>query len=151
MIRDRLAQPDVANGFILDGFPRTVPQAEALDAMLDEIGKKLDRVIEMRVDSAALIDRVSGRFSCKQCGAAYHDRYKRPKAEGVLRQVTASVPSPGASASITRRFSSCLRRKSRTRPGRRTGSARVGSRLLCGNGRPYSAKSVRAMIGQRLP
>ena len=83
MIRDRLAQPDVANGFILDGFPRTVPQAEALDAMLGEIGKKLDRVIEMRVDSAALIDRVSGRFSCKQCGAAYHDRYKRPKAEGV--------------------------------------------------------------------
>jgi adenylate kinase len=83
MIRDRLARPDVANGFILDGFPRTVPQAEALDAMLGEIGKKLDRVIEMRVDSAALIDRVSGRFSCKQCGAAYHDRYKRPKAEGV--------------------------------------------------------------------
>ena len=83
MIRDRLAQPDVANGFILDGFPRTVPQAEALDAMLGEIGKKLDRVIEMRVDSAALIDRVSGRFSCKQCGAAYHDRYKRPKADGV--------------------------------------------------------------------
>jgi adenylate kinase len=83
MIRDRLAQPDVAKGFILDGFPRTVPQAEALDAMLGEIGKKLDRVIEMRVDSAALIDRVAGRFSCKQCGAAYHDRYKRPKAEGV--------------------------------------------------------------------
>ena len=83
MIRDRLAQPDVANGFILDGFPRTVPQAEALDAMLGEIGKKLDRVVEMRVDSAALIDRVSGRFSCKQCGAAYHDRYRRPKAEGV--------------------------------------------------------------------
>ena len=83
MIRDRLAQPDVAKGFILDGFPRTVPQAEALDAMLGEIGKKLDRVIEMRVDSAALIDRVSGRFSCKQCGAAYHDRYRRPKAEGV--------------------------------------------------------------------
>jgi len=83
MIRDRLAQLDVATGFILDGFPRTVPQAEALDAMLGEIGKKLDRVIEMRVDSAALIDRVSGRFSCKQCGAAYHDRYKRPKVEGV--------------------------------------------------------------------
>jgi adenylate kinase len=83
MIRDRLAQRDVAKGFILDGFPRTVPQAEALDAMLGEIGKKLDRVIEMRVDSAALIDRVSGRFSCKQCGAAYHDRYRRPNAEGV--------------------------------------------------------------------
>ena len=81
MIRDRLAQPDVANGFILDGFPRTVPQAEALDAMLGEIGKKLDRVIEMRVDSAALIDRVSGRFSCKQCGAAASEtRVRSPDA-----------------------------------------------------------------------
>ena len=80
---DALQLPYVAKGLILDGFPRTVPQAEALDAMLGEIGKKLDRVIEMQVDSEALIDRVSGRFSCKQCGAAYHDRYKRPKAEGV--------------------------------------------------------------------
>jgi adenylate kinase len=83
MIRERIAQPDVAKGFILDGFPRTVPQAEALDAMLAEAGKRLDRVIEMRVDDAALIDRVSGRFSCKTCGAAYHDRYNRPKRDGV--------------------------------------------------------------------
>jgi len=83
MIRERIAQPDVARGFILDGFPRTVPQAEALDAMLAEVGKHLDRVIEMKVDDAALIDRVSGRFSCKKCGAAYHDRYRLPKREGV--------------------------------------------------------------------
>jgi adenylate kinase len=83
MIRERIGQPDVAKGFILDGFPRTVPQAEALDAMLAEVGKKLDRVIEMKVDDAALIDRVSGRFSCKKCGAAYHDRYNLPKREGI--------------------------------------------------------------------
>jgi adenylate kinase len=83
MIRERIARPDVAKGFILDGFPRTVPQAEALDTMLAEVGRKLDRVIEMKVDDAALIDRVSGRFSCKICGAAYHDRYNRPKREGV--------------------------------------------------------------------
>ena len=83
MIRERIAQPDVAKGFILDGFPRTVPQAEALDRMLAEVGKQLDRVVEMKVDAAALIDRVSGRFSCKTCGAAYHDRYNRPKREGI--------------------------------------------------------------------
>jgi adenylate kinase len=83
MIRERIAEPDVARGFILDGFPRTVPQAEALDRMLAEVNKKLDRVIEMKVEDAALIDRVSGRFSCKTCGAAYHDRYNRPKRDGV--------------------------------------------------------------------
>jgi adenylate kinase len=83
MIRERIAEPDVAMGFILDGFPRTVPQAEALDRMLAEVGKKLDGVIEMKVDDAALIDRVSGRFSCKTCGAAYHDHYNRPKRDGV--------------------------------------------------------------------
>jgi adenylate kinase len=83
MIRERIAQPDVDKGFILDGFPRTVPQAEALDRMLGEIDRKLDRVVEMKVDDAALIDRVSGRFSCKTCGAAYHDHYNQPKRDGV--------------------------------------------------------------------
>ena len=83
MIAERIAQPDAARGFILDGFPRTVPQAEALDAMLAEHGKKLDHVILMEVDEATLVDRIAGRFTCQACGASYHERYKRPAVEGV--------------------------------------------------------------------
>jgi adenylate kinase len=82
MIADRIAAPDAARGFILDGFPRTVPQAEALDAMLAERGRKLDHVILMEVDEPALIERIAGRFTCPDCGASYHERYKRPQVEG---------------------------------------------------------------------
>ena len=82
MIAEGIAAPASARGFILDGFPRTVPQAEALDAMLAEHGRKLDHVILMEVDESALIDRLSGRFSCKHCGASYHERYHRPRVEG---------------------------------------------------------------------
>jgi adenylate kinase len=83
MIAARIAEPDCRDGFILDGFPRTVPQAEALDLMLEAQGRGLDYVILMEVDEAALIDRLSGRFTCRACGASYHDRYHRPKVEGV--------------------------------------------------------------------
>jgi adenylate kinase len=82
MIAARISEPDCANGFILDGFPRTVPQAEALDRMLAGLGQRLDVVILMEVDEAVLIDRLSGRFSCAKCGASYHDRYAQPKVEG---------------------------------------------------------------------
>jgi adenylate kinase len=83
LIADRIAEPDAANGFILDGFPRTVPQAEALDRMLADKRRALDHVILMEVDEATLIDRLSGRFSCGQCGASYHERHHRPRVDGV--------------------------------------------------------------------
>jgi adenylate kinase len=83
MIDRRIAEPDCRKGFILDGFPRNVPQAEALDAMLAAHCLKIDHVILLDVDEAALIDRLSGRFTCTQCGASYHERYNPPRREGV--------------------------------------------------------------------
>lgn len=83
MISDRIDQADCANGFILDGFPRTTPQAEALDRMLAEKGLRLHSVIEMKVDEDALVDRITGRYTCATCGAGYHDRYQKPKVPGV--------------------------------------------------------------------
>jgi adenylate kinase len=83
IISDRIDEPDCARGFILDGFPRTVAQAEALDALLAKKNKKLDLVVEMKVDDERLVERITGRFSCSTCGEGYHDAFKRPATEDV--------------------------------------------------------------------
>lgn len=79
MIKERLAQPDCAKGFILDGFPRTIPQAEALDAM----GVVIDAAVEITLADEKIVARMSGRRTCPGCGNSYHTLYKQPKVEGI--------------------------------------------------------------------
>ena len=83
VVDERLDQPDIANGVIFDGFPRTTPQAEALDRLLADKGMSLDAVVNMEVDDAAMVDRISGRYTCADCGEGYHDTQKRPAKDGV--------------------------------------------------------------------
>jgi len=83
IISDRIDQPDCQNGFILDGFPRTLAQASALDEMLARKNKKLHAVIDFKVDPNRLVERIVGRYTCAKCGAGYHDTFKKPKKEGV--------------------------------------------------------------------
>ncbi len=83
VLKERLDQPDVAAGTILDGFPRTAAQAEALDALLAERGQQIDAVISLEVDDEAMVERVSGRYTCGSCGEGYHDSFKQPAKEGV--------------------------------------------------------------------
>ena len=83
VLKERLAQPDLAAGTILDGFPRTAGQAAALDALLAERGEKIDAVISLKVEDEAMVERVSGRFTCGGCGEGYHDSFKQPARPGV--------------------------------------------------------------------
>jgi adenylate kinase len=92
MVKDRLSQPDVAPGFILDGYPRTVPQAQYLDLLLRSLGRKIDRVISYEVAEETALDRISGRRSCPKCGAVYHVSQNPPKRAGYCdRDVTPLV------------------------------------------------------------
>lgn len=83
IVAERLSAFDCANGFILDGFPRTLNQAAALDNLLQAQGKQLDAVIEIKVDDAVVVDRISGRYMCADCGASFHDTNHKPKVPGV--------------------------------------------------------------------
>ena len=87
IIQERLAERDCENGFILDGFPRTIPQAEALDKM----GVRIDKVVEIDLSDDKIVARMSGRRVCEKCGASYHLLYKKPKVEGVCDECAGTL------------------------------------------------------------
>ena len=83
MVKNRIDEPDCKHGFILDGFPRTLPQAEVLEGMLAEKGIKLDAVLEIQVPDEIIMERILGRYACMKCGAGYHDKFQKPRVWGV--------------------------------------------------------------------
>ena len=82
IVKERLAQDDTKNGFLLDGFPRTLDQAKALDEMLADLGKKIDAVIDINVPEEVLVERLTGRYMCRSCGASFHKVFKPTNVEG---------------------------------------------------------------------
>ena len=83
ILRDRMGEPDCVKGVILDGFPRTTVQAEALDTLMQDTGQSITAAISLEVEDDAMVERISGRYTCAKCGEGYHDRFKRPKTAGV--------------------------------------------------------------------
>lgn len=83
ILKDRMVDPDTQAGVILDGFPRTTGQARALDDLLAESGQKIDAAVSLEVEDDAMVERVSGRYTCASCGEGYHDTFKRPQVDGV--------------------------------------------------------------------
>lgn len=103
MVRERLTNPDTKNGFLFDGFPRTVPQAEALDIMLVEIGKPLDAAVNLDVPDDIILDRAVGRRSCPNDGTVYHVKSKPPKVDGVCDVCgTALIQRPDDTADVVK-------------------------------------------------
>jgi len=82
IVRERVVLPDCVNGFVLDGFPRTIPQADALELILGQMNKGIDHVISLDVDNAAIVERLSGRRTCPSCGMGFHLVYDPPKVAG---------------------------------------------------------------------
>ncbi|MGB7287291.1 MAG: adenylate kinase [Salaquimonas sp.] len=109
LISDRISEADCKNGFILDGFPRTLEQADALYHMLNDRGMKIDNVVSLAVDDDALVQRISGRYTCGSCGEGYHDSFKQPQKEGVCDKCGSTEfvrrPDDNAETLKTRLFS----------------------------------------------
>ena len=90
LVKDRISEEDCRNGFILDGFPRTLPQAEVLGDLLMKKGIKLDAVIEIQVPDEIIMERILGRYACMKCGHGYHDKHQKPKVYGVCDECGAT-------------------------------------------------------------
>ena len=100
IVKERLAQDDTKNGFLLDGFPRTLDQAKALDTMLADLGKKIDAVIDINVPEEVLVERLTGRYMCRSCGASFHKIFKPTTVEGTCERC-------GRPHSVYRKFKLC--------------------------------------------